>query len=270
MMTEQQLQEIERLDARIECPDCGGMGTLGEIDSDMPEDRCQECDGTGDVARWPYAAALIAEVRQLQQQQAAVQATWVDEVTQAKAERDEWQRKFFAEQKDAVAHAQAANALDEEVQQLTLALTEARRVLRDSRERWEQRTALAEAERDAARHMLTVYGCRDAAGHNEDDCPLCSAEHALLNALAERDALREQVTCGEHERMALVVVADAIRDDRTEARRVLREVLRRSQWKHAAGCYWQHSGAVSEAEDCDCDVMSIKDALAAVLAQEEK
>ena len=79
-------------------------------------------------------------------------------------------------------------------------------------------------ERDAARHMLTVYGCRDAAGHNEDDCPLCSAEHALLNALAERDALREQVTCGEHERMALVVVADAIRDDRTEARRVLRAV----------------------------------------------
>jgi len=58
------------------------------------------------------------------------------------------------------------------------------------------------AERDAARHMLTAYGCRDAAGHNDDDCPLCSAEHALLNT----------------------------RESLTEARRVLREV----EWEASA------------------------------------
>ncbi len=65
--------------------------------------------------------------------------------------------------------------------------------LRDSRERWEQRAVLAQAERDAlradlkltqgvlaaAQHRLIAWGCRD--GHDEDGCPLCSAEHALLN-----------------------------------------------------------------------------------------
>lgn len=44
-------------------------------------------------------------------------------------------------------------------------------------------------------HAGVRYLRRDAAGHNDDDCPLCSAEHALLNtreSLTEARRVREE------------------------------------------------------------------------------
>jgi hypothetical protein len=87
---------------------------------------------------------------------------------------------------------------------------------------------------NAAQHRLIVWGCRD--GHDEDGCPLCSAEHALLNT----------------------------RESLTEARRVLREV----EWAFDNGYDSEDACALchqprSTGHLSDC-------ALAAVLAQEEK
>ena len=96
MMTEQRLQEIERDNARIECPDCGGMGKFGPIDEDMDEDKCEACDGTGNCSRFPATGELIAEVRRLQEQATLTGAALLDIRHQREAERDAveaWQQE---------------------------------------------------------------------------------------------------------------------------------------------------------------------------------
>jgi hypothetical protein len=152
---------------------------------------------------------------------------------------------------------------------------------------------LQQANEDDTVLLGTVAGQRDAAMNAHADALGRIQDYILAAdasakerdaALAERDAavVRFHDWSGT-DVPALNIALTAARQDAheqrqraeqaaaalTEARRVLREVMRRSQWKHAAGCYWQHSGAVDEAEDCDCDVRHIKAALAAVLAQEE-
>ena len=106
-MTEQRLQEIERDNARIECPDCGGMGKFGPIDEDMDEDKCEACDGTGNCSRFPATGELIAEVRRLQEQATLTGAALLDIRHQREAERDAveaWQQErdaALAERDDA-------------------------------------------------------------------------------------------------------------------------------------------------------------------------
>ena len=177
MMTEQRLQEIERDNARIECPDCGGMGKFGPIDEDMDEDKCEACDGTGNCSRFPATGELIAEVRRLQEQATLTGAALLDIRHQREAERDAveaWQQERDA----ALAERDRAERNEREYR---AACEMSIGALRDSRERWEQRAVLAEAERDAAR----------AASQNAHEC-LFETEQSLSEA---RRVLRAQDEC---------------------------------------------------------------------------
>jgi len=147
--------------------------------------QCEACDLADRLE------VAEAEVRRLQQEQDRQRIARIEAIEQGNS----LAQRLIEQRDDARAKRDAAERNEREYR---AACEMSICALRDSRERWEQRAVLAEAERDKARHMLTVYGCRDAAGHNEDDCPLCSAEHALLNT----------------------------RESLSEARRVLREVDR--------------------------------------------
>jgi len=70
-MTEQRLQEIENSIGLIDCPDCeqGRVSREGTFEDGQDYDRCETCDGSGMVSRFPDGHALIAEVRRLRQEE---------------------------------------------------------------------------------------------------------------------------------------------------------------------------------------------------------
>lgn len=122
--------------------------------------RCKVCES-------PFVADLVAEVRRLQAER--------DAYKKAKAENDD---RFMGERDAALAERDRAERNEREYR---AACEMSIGALRDIRERWEQRTVLAEAERDAAR----------AASQNAHEC-LFETEQSLSEA---RRVLRAQDEC---------------------------------------------------------------------------
>ena len=123
-MDEQRLQEIENSIGLIDCPECemGRVSREGTFEDGQDYDRCETCDGSGMVSRFPEGHALIAEVRRLRQDR----FHWTRHIADIADQRD----AALAERNVAFDARDAAFARAESAERL---LTEARRVLREVR-----------------------------------------------------------------------------------------------------------------------------------------
>ena len=159
-MDEQRLQEIENSIGLIDCPECemGRVSREGTFEDGQDYDRCETCDGSGMVSRFPEGHALIAEVRRLradvlqqQAEKAEIVTRIIDQRDAARAERDALfnsARALLNDEPQAngeYIHAVTCSAdrkkpigcggcscqLGRRIKLLASALTEARRVLRE-------------------------------------------------------------------------------------------------------------------------------------------
>lgn len=93
MMDEQRLKDAENSIGLIDCPDCeqGRVSREGTLEDGQEYERCETCDGSGMVSRFPDGHALIAEVRRLRERQeddTVLLGTIAGERDAALAERD--------------------------------------------------------------------------------------------------------------------------------------------------------------------------------------
>ena len=143
----------------------------------MDEQRLQEIQGklskVGISARL-WMRELIAEVRRVQQQAEQALVTRIEAIEQGNS-----LAQRLIEQRDAALAKRDAAERNEREYRAACEMSIC--ALRDSRERWEQRAVLAEAERDAAR----------AASQNAHEC-LFETEQSLSEA---RRVLRAQDEC---------------------------------------------------------------------------